>query len=85
MLFAEFSIPDNFWVGLAGSAVFGLVGLVLLLVGLLVGYKMFDKIIPEINFGEELKKGNMSVAVVVAVTMAALVLGIAYIVANVIH
>lgn len=78
-LFAEasFSLPDNFWVGLVGSFVFGLLGL-LLLVG---GFKVFEWITPKLDVEDQLQKGNMAVAVVVA----ALLLALAYIVSHVVH
>ena len=85
MLLADLSIPDNFWVGAAGSGIFGLIGLILLLVGMVIGYKVFDRLLPDLHFHDELKKGNMAVALVVSSTMVALILGIAYIAANVIH
>lgn len=76
-LFAEYSIPDNFWVGATGSSIFGFLGLILLL----IGYKLFDWMTPQLHFQDELKKGNMAVALVVATYLAA----IAYMVSNVVH
>jgi hypothetical protein len=84
-MFADLTIPDNFWVGAAGSGIFGLIGLFLLIVGMVIGYKVFDRLLPDLHFTDELKKGNIAVAIVVSVTMLALIGGIAYIAANVIH
>jgi putative membrane protein len=77
MLFADFSVSDNFWAALASSAVFGVIGLVLLI----VGYKLFDFLTPSLHFQDELKKGNMAVALVVSVLLAS----IAYIASNVVR
>ena len=42
--------PEHFWAGVVGSAVFGVVGIVLLL----LGYWLFDKITPRIDVQKEL-------------------------------
>jgi putative membrane protein len=77
MLFAQFTVPENFWGAAASSALFGLIGIVLLI----LGYKVFDWLTPSLHFQEELKKGNIAVAIVVSVLLAA----IAYIAANAIR
>jgi putative membrane protein len=77
MLFADFTVTENFWSALASSAVFGVIGLVLLI----VGYKLFDFLTPSLHFQDELKKGNMAVALVVSVLLAS----IAYIASNVVR
>ena len=77
MLFADFTVPENFWVAAAGSAVFGLIGIVLLI----LGYKMFDWLTPSLHFQDELKKGNIAVAIIVGVLLAS----IAHIAANAIR
>lgn len=41
------------------SAVFGLLGIVLII----VGFKIFDKIITRIDLEEEIKKGNVAAAI----------------------
>lgn len=63
--------------GVVASAVFGLVGIVLLL----LGYWLFDLITPRIDVQKELCEKNMAVAVVVA----SLLLGIAYVAAHVVQ
>jgi len=60
-----------------GSLVFGLLGMVLLL----LGYWLFDLITPRIDVQKELKEKNLAVAVVIG----ALLLGIAYITAHVVQ
>ena len=69
--------PEHFWPGVTGSAIFGLIGIVLLL----LGYWLFDLITPQINVQKELTEKNLAVAVVIG----ALLLGIAYITAHVVQ
>ncbi len=69
--------PEHFWSGIVGSAVFGLVGIVLLL----LGYWLFDLITPRIDVQKELSEKNVAVAIVIG----ALLLGIAYITAHVVQ
>lgn len=47
------------WESLGVAAMFGVVGIVLSI----IGYKVFDLIELRIDFSEEIKKGNMAVAV----------------------
>jgi uncharacterized membrane protein YjfL (UPF0719 family) len=68
---------DHLWTGVVAAAVFGLVGIVLLL----FGYWLFDLITPRIDVQKELTEKNMAVAIVVA----ALLLGIAYVAAHVVQ
>jgi putative membrane protein len=56
------------------SLIFGLIGIILLL----IGYFVFDLLVRRIDVQEQLQKGNMAVAIV----MAALLLAIAYIAAH---
>lgn len=44
------------------SIIFGLIGIVLLI----FGYWFFDKVLTKIDFGEELKKNNIAMAIVIA-------------------
>lgn len=76
-LLADSLLPPNFWTGAVGSGVFGVLGILLLL----LGYFLFDIVTPKLNVAEELNKGNMSVGVVVA----ALLLSIAWIASSVVH
>lgn len=57
------------------SAVFGLLGIVIMA----IGYIIFDKMIP-LDFNKELEKGNMAVGILVA----GLLIGIAIIVSRVV-
>ncbi len=70
-------LPDHFWASLAASGIFGLVGIILLL----LGYWLFDLITPRIDVQKELCDKNLAVAAVIA----ALLLGIAYVAAHVVQ
>ena len=50
------------------SIVFGLIGIVLLI----VGYVIFDLVLTKVDFNEELKKNNIAVAIVIAGFMIAI-------------
>jgi putative membrane protein len=69
--------PEHFWSNVAASGIFGVLGIALLL----FGYWMFDAITPRINVQKELCEKNIAVAMVVA----ALLLGIAYVAAHVVQ
>lgn len=75
--FMEKSWHANIWPGIAAAVVYGLVGIVLLL----LGYWLFDLITPRIDVQKELTDKNLAVAIVVA----ALLLGIAYVAAHVVQ
>jgi putative membrane protein len=77
MLVADFTLPDTFFGALSSAAAFGLIGIVLLI----LGYKLFDWLTPTLHFQDELRKGNVAVAIVVSVLLAA----IAYIAVNAIR
>lgn len=76
-LLAFVTLPENFWVGAVGSLVFGVIGIVLLI----LGYFLFDVITPKLDVPAELTKGNVSVGIVIA----ALLISIALITAHVVH
>ncbi len=72
------SLPEDFWSnlwgGVIGTIVFGMIGIMLTLLGL----KVFDWITPRLDIQKELvEKSNVSVAIV----SGALILGICHIVA----
>lgn len=67
----------EFWNGVVASVVFGLVGVAMLL----LGFFLFELLTRKLDVEEELKKGNLAVAMVVA----ALLLAVAYIVGAVVH
>ena len=71
-------MDERFWTNLVSSLVFGVVGLGLAL----LGFKLFDWLTPRIDVQRELaEKQNVAVAIVVA----AVVLGICYVVAHVVQ
>ena len=70
-------LPENFWVGVTGSVVFGVVGVFLLL----FGFKLFDWILPKVDFQAELKGNPLAVSIVVA----AFFLSLGHIVASCVH
>jgi uncharacterized membrane protein YjfL (UPF0719 family) len=76
-LFAFVTLPENFWVGVVGSVIFGFLGLVLLL----FGFKLFDWLLPKVDFQAELKGNPVALAIVIA----AFFLALAHIVASVVH
>ena len=68
----------NLWHGFIGSLVFGLVGIVLIV----VGFKVFDLMTPKLDIERELgEKGNIAVAIV----CAGMILGVAIIAAVAVH
>jgi putative membrane protein len=69
-------MSEHFWGDIVAAAAFGLVGIVLLL----LGYFLFDLVTPRIDVQKELSEKNMAVALVVA----SLLFGIAYIAAHVV-
>jgi uncharacterized membrane protein YjfL (UPF0719 family) len=60
------------WTALGISAAYGVLGILLSA----FGYKLFDLIETKVDFAEEIRKGNMAVAIVVA----AFLIGICYII-----
>jgi putative membrane protein len=74
LLLAEHWVPQTIAEALISTAAFGGLGLVLLL----LGYKLFEWITPNVHIEQELAQKNVSVAVVVA----ALLLGLSFIIAK---
>jgi putative membrane protein len=72
VLLAEAWNFDSFGMSFLAVGAFGLLGIVLLV----LGFKLFEWVTPKLNVEEELSKGNIAVAIVVA----AAILGIAVIV-----
>jgi uncharacterized membrane protein YjfL (UPF0719 family) len=54
-------LPDNFWIGATGSLIFGFVGIFLLL----FGFKLFDWLLPKVDFQQELKSNPIAIAIVI--------------------
>lgn len=73
-----FNLPETFWPGFISTIVFGLLGLILAI----LGFKIFDWITPRIDIQKELaEKDNRSVAIV----CAAIIIGICFVVGMVVH
>ncbi|MFO0935653.1 MAG: DUF350 domain-containing protein [Gemmataceae bacterium] len=75
-LFAAFQSFTEIGTAAGASFVFGLVGIVLLI----LGFKAFDFVTPKLDLEVELSKGNISVGIVVG----SLLLAIGYIVSHVV-
>lgn len=72
-----FSLPENFFVGGFGTIVFGVIGIVLLL----LGFKLFDWLLPRLNFEDELKGNPIAIAIVIGAFFVSLALIIGHVVA----
>lgn len=64
--------PETFPELLGAALVWSVLGIIVLI----IGYKLFDLATPRVKFDEQLNKGNMAVAIVIA----ALLLGVAIVV-----
>jgi putative membrane protein len=72
------SLPETFWPGFLAALLYGPLGIALAV----LGFKVFDWITPRMDIQKELtEKGNLAVAIV----CAAIILGVCYIVASVVH
>ncbi|MBI2949583.1 MAG: DUF350 domain-containing protein [Verrucomicrobia bacterium] len=69
-------LPEYFLGDIVSTVAFGLVAILLVV----VGYKVFDKLTPGVAFDEELKKGNTAVAVVIG----SFIVAICYVVSRVV-
>jgi putative membrane protein len=67
-LFAEGWTTDTFGMSLAAAAAFGLLGIVLLI----IGFKVFEWITPKLKVEEELTKGNVAVGIAVGALLLAI-------------
>lgn len=76
-MFGFVTLPEPFWVGVTGSVIFGLIGIFLLL----LGFKLFDWLLPKVDFQDVLRQSPVGTAVVVG----AFFLAVAHIIASVVH
>lgn len=67
-LFAGFQSFQEFGSAAGASLIFGLIGIVLLI----IGFKAFDMLTPKLDLEAELAKGNMAVGVVVGALLLAI-------------
>ena len=72
----QFTLPDYFFTDLASTAAFGLLAILLVV----VGYKVFDKLTPKLDFDELILKNNLAMAIVIG----SFILGLCYVVAHVV-
>jgi len=72
----QYHLPDFFFTDLVSTAAFGIVAILLII----VGYVSFDKLTPQLDFNDLIKKGNMAMAVVVG----SFILGLCYVVGRVV-
>jgi putative membrane protein len=72
----QFHLPDYLLTDLISTFAFGLVAILLIV----IGYVTFDKLTPRLNFDELLNKGNMALAIVVG----SFILGLCYVVGRVV-
>ena len=71
-----FQLPDYFLGDLAATLAFGLIAILLVV----IGYKVFDKLTPKLDFDDLLIKGNVAMAIVIG----GFILGLCHVVAQVV-
>jgi putative membrane protein len=71
-----FQLPDYFLGDIVATVAFGVVAILLVV----LGYKVFDKLTPKLPFDELLKSGNVALAIVIG----CFILGVCYVIANVV-
>ena len=72
----QFHLPDYFLGDLVATVAFGILAIILVI----VGYIAFDKLTPKLDFDDLLNKGNMALAVVIG----SFILGLCYVVGRVV-
>ena len=72
----EFHLPDYFLADLVVIVVFGILSILLII----LGYILFDRLTPKLDFDDLLNKGNVSLAIVVG----SFLLGLCYLVGKVV-
>jgi uncharacterized membrane protein YjfL (UPF0719 family) len=72
----QFQLNENFLPDLVATVGFGLVAILLII----VGYTLFDKLTPRLNFSELLNKGNVALAIVVG----SFILGLCFVIGRVV-
>lgn len=70
-------VPEMFWMSLKGSVSFGLLGIVLLM----VGFKLFDLILTKVDFQEKMNENAIACSIVVS----SFIFSLAYIIASVVQ
>ena len=72
----QLQLPDYFVADLISTVAFGLIAILLVV----VGYKVFDKLTPKLDFDDLLNKGNVAMAIVIG----SFILGLCHVVARVV-
>ena len=72
----QFHLPEYFFGDLVATVAFGIVAILLII----VGYVAFDKLTPKLDFDDLLNKGNLALAVVIS----SFILGLCYVVGRVV-
>ena len=72
----QFHLPDFFFPDLVSTVAFGIVAILLII----LGYVAFDRLTPKLDFDDLLNKGNMALAVVIG----SFILGLCYVVGKVV-
>jgi len=72
----QFNLPDYLLGDLLATVAFGIVAILLII----VGYITFDKLTPKLDFNELINKGNLAMAIVVG----SFILGLCHVVARVV-
>jgi len=69
-------LPEHFPADLVATVAFGIVAILLVV----AGYRLFDWLTPKLDFDNEIQKGNVAMAIIVA----AFILGLCYVVGRVV-
>ena len=72
----QLTLPDLFLTDLLATVAFGIVAILLII----VGYVAFDKLTPKLDFNDLLNKGNLALGLVVS----SFILGLCYVVGRVV-
>ncbi len=72
----SFHLPDYFLGDLVATFAFGIVAILLII----IGYVAFDRLTPKLDFDDLLNKGNMALAVVIG----CFILGLCYVIGRVV-
>ncbi len=72
----QFHLPDYFLGDIVATFAFGMLAILLVV----IGYKVFDKLTPKLNFDDQLNKGNTALAIVIG----SFILGLCFVVARVV-
>ncbi|MBI4024614.1 MAG: DUF350 domain-containing protein [Verrucomicrobia bacterium] len=63
-----FHLPEHFLSDIVATFAFGIVAIILLM----IGFKTFDKLTPKVDFQETLKDKNLAVAIVIGMLFIAM-------------